>query len=104
MTPEELYERDILEFTDDEGHTLLLQVTDYFFYNGEEYALLAEYDEEEEEGDGGQACIICRVIREEDDEEDEEESFEVLEDQVLAGKLIEIFNTKLAEQEEEEDE
>ena len=37
MTPEEMNERDILEFTDDEGHTLLLQVTDYFFYNGEEY-------------------------------------------------------------------
>ena len=40
MTPEEMEERDVVEFTDDEGNTILLEVMDYFFYNGEEFAAL----------------------------------------------------------------
>ena len=31
MTPEEMEERDIVEFTDEQGNTLLLEVMDYFF-------------------------------------------------------------------------
>ena len=40
MTPEQMEERDVVEFVDDEGNTLLLEVMDYFFYNGEEFAAL----------------------------------------------------------------
>ena len=42
MTPEEMDERDVVEFTDDAGNTLLLEVMDYFFYNGEEFAALCD--------------------------------------------------------------
>ena len=42
MTPEQMEERDVVEFVDDEGNTLLLEVMDYFFYNGEEFAALCD--------------------------------------------------------------
>ena len=40
MTPEDMQERDIVEFTDDNGNTLMLEVMDYFYYNGQEFAAL----------------------------------------------------------------
>ena len=43
MTPEEMEARDVVEFSDDEGNTLLLEVMDYFFYNGEEFAALCVF-------------------------------------------------------------
>ena len=33
-------ERDIVEFEDEDGNTLLLEVLDTFYYNGEEFAVL----------------------------------------------------------------
>ena len=45
MTPEQMEERDVVEFVDDEGNTLLLEVMDYFFYNGEEFAALCDAKE-----------------------------------------------------------
>lgn len=38
-------ERDIVVFTDDQGAEFELEVLDYFFYNGEEYAVLSEVDD-----------------------------------------------------------
>ena len=102
MTPEEMNERDILEFTDDEGHTLLLQVTDYFFYNGEEYALLADVNEESEEDDEeGISCIVCKVTSETDENGEEQDVFTPVEDDQLAEKLFEIAMTKMDQDEEE---
>ncbi len=40
-------ERDIVTFTDDEGHEIDLEVLDYFFYNGQEYAVLVDADEDD---------------------------------------------------------
>ena len=34
MTPEEMQDRDIVEFTDDSGNTLMLEVMDYFIITG----------------------------------------------------------------------
>ena len=45
--------QDIIEMTDDEGNTILMQVVDYFFYNGEEYVILT--DSIDDEGD----CEEC---------------------------------------------
>ena len=42
MTPEEMQDRDIVEFTDDSGNTLMLEVMDYFYYNGQEFAALCD--------------------------------------------------------------
>ena len=35
-------ELDLVVFEDDEGNELTMEVLDYFFYEGQEYALLAE--------------------------------------------------------------
>ncbi|MBR1407477.1 MAG: DUF1292 domain-containing protein [Clostridia bacterium] len=94
MTPEEMNERDILEFTDDEGHTLLLQVTDYFFYNGEEYAALREA--EDEDGDAEPAYIM-KVNTFTDENGEEMEEFVLPEEdllETLAGVLRTKFETE----------
>ncbi|MBQ8129789.1 MAG: DUF1292 domain-containing protein [Clostridia bacterium] len=90
MTPEEMNEREILEFTDDEGHTLLLQVTDYFFYNGEEYAALREA-----EGDPAQEdpAYIMKVNAFTDENGEEMEEF-VLPDESLLETLAGVLRTK----------
>ena len=40
-------DRDIVEFTDEDGNSLLLEVLDTFFYNGEEFAVLGDVEEDE---------------------------------------------------------
>ncbi len=45
-------DRDLVTFTDEEGNDFDLEVIDYLFYQGEEYAVLVDADEEVEcEGD-----------------------------------------------------
>ena len=92
-------EEDIIEFEDEDGNVIPFEVIDYVFYNGEEYALLTEEDTEVND-DNTQECIICKVVAEEEDGE-ETESFELVEDEDLASKLVDIFNTKMQEEEEE---
>ena len=78
------------------------EVIDYLFYNGEEYALLVEVTEEDEETDR-QECIVCQVVAETEEDGEETESFVPVEDETLAQKLVDIFNTKMAEEEEEDE-
>ena len=56
MTPEEMQDRDIVEFTDDSGNTLMLEVMDYFYYNGQEFAALCDAQENRTTT----RCISCR--------------------------------------------
>ena len=92
-------EPDTIIFEDEDGNEFEFEVRDYFFYNGDEYALLTEVGQESDES--GEECIICKVesVTGEDGEEDEE--FVLVEDEELAGKLIEIANTRIADVEEE---
>ena len=92
-------EEDIIDFEDEDGNVIPFAVIDYVFYNGDEYALLTEVGQEADEN--GEECIVCKVeqVTGEDGEEDEE--FVLVEDEELAGKLIEIANTRVADDEEE---
>ena len=72
-------EPDTIIFEDEDGTEYEFTVRDYFFYNGDEYALLTEVGQEAEE----------------------DEEFVLVEDEELAGKLIEIANTRGADDEEE---
>ena len=92
-------ESDTIVFEDEDGNEFEFAVRDYFFYNGDEYALLSEVGQEPDEN--GEECIICKVeaVTGEDGEEDEE--FVLVEDEELAGKLIEIANTRVQDDEEE---
>jgi uncharacterized protein YrzB (UPF0473 family) len=91
-------EPDTVTFEDEDGNEYEFEVRDYFFYNGDEYALLTEVGQEAD--DNGEECIVCRVdaVTNENNEEDEE--FVLVEDESLAEKLIEIANTRLADDEE----
>ena len=93
-------ESDTIIFEDEDGNEFEFAVRDYFFYNGGEYALLSEVGQEPDEN--GEECIICKVeaVTGEDGEEDEE--FVLVEDEELAGKLIEIANTRVEDDNEEQ--
>lgn len=96
-------EEDIIIFEDEEGNEYSYAIVDYLFYNGEEYALLTEVNEEEQDDDQGQECIICKVVTESDEDDEEIESFELVEDEILGQKLVDIFNTKMTEEEKEDE-
>lgn len=91
-------ELDLVVFEDDDGNELTMEVLDYLFYEGHEYALLTEYVEENACGDCEKSdCEGCGNAREafvmevrpvEGDEENEEF---VPVDEKLAVKLIDIF-------------
>lgn len=95
-------EADIIDFEDEEGNVIPFEVIDYLFYNGEEYALLVEATAEDEEAER-QECIVCQVVAETEADGEETESFAPVEDEALAQKLVDIFNTKMAEEEEEDE-
>ena len=79
------------------------EVIDYVFYNGEEYALLTEVTDEETSEDDKQECIVCSVTAETEEDGEETESFIPVEDENLAQKLVDIFNTKMADEEKEDE-
>lgn len=95
-------EEDIIVFEDEDGNEYNYSVVDYMFYNGEEYALLADVNEESEEDDEeGISCIVCKVTSETDENGEEQDVFTPVEDDQLAEKLFEIAMTKMDQDEEE---
>lgn len=88
-------EKDLVVFEDDNGDSFTLEVLDYLFYEGEEYAVLAEMDENT---DGQREAYVMKVV---DAGDDMEEFVPVEED--LAAKLIEIIeNSDFEEFDDEE--
>ena len=127
MNNEELFEQDgldegvmedVIEMTDEEGNTILFSIIDYFFYNGEEYAILTEAVEDcccdecadhehEHECDCGCeecdendeiTCFIMKVVATKDENGEEYDEFVPVEDEALEAKLIEVATTKLDEE------
>ena len=102
-------ERDIVEFSDEDGNTLLLEVMDYFFYNGEEFAVLCDADEEEceecqdEDCDHGdeQSLYIMKVVSVKGDDGEEMEEF-VSPEESMMEKLIEIVQTRFSDEDEDD--
>ena len=92
-------EPDTIIFEDEDGKEYEFIVRDYFFYNGDEYALLTEMGQEADEN--GEECIVCKVVAAEGEDGEEDEEFVLVEDETLAGKLIEIANTRVQDDEEE---
>lgn len=99
-------ELDLVVFTDDEGNEQTLEVRDYFFYNGQEYAVLADYCEEDDcdcecEGccdhDHEEGLYIMKVVPVGDDEEE----FQPVEESLM-DELIEVVQTRFEAMEDEE--
>ncbi len=94
-------EDDLIVFETEDGEEVTFVIEDYFFYNGDEYAVLTEYDTEKEEVlDEG--SIVSRVETVEGENGEEDDEFIPIEDDELAQKLIDIANAQLAEDEEAE--
>ena len=92
-------ELDLVVFNDDEGNELTLEVRDYFFYNGQEYAVLADYNENEEactceceDCDHEEGLYIMKVVPVDDDQEE----FQPV-DESLMDELIEVVQTRFDE-------
>lgn len=79
-------ERDLVEFLDENDNKVVMEVIDYFFYEGVEYAVLTEYVEEET--DEPAEAIIMKI---QPLGEDEEEFLPI--DEQLAVKLIELYES-----------
>lgn len=105
--------RDIVEFTDEDGNSLLLEVLDSFYYNGEEFAVLGDVDEDEEcdcEHEHGEDCdcdhehnlYIMKVETSTDENGEEMEEFIPVEESLMEA-LIEIVQTRFFEDDDEED-
>ena len=89
-------------FTDEDGNDVNVQVLDYFYYNGDEYAVMTELAEgqqpwtEESGADEEPEIFFMKVV--EVDEENVE--FEPV-DEELSDKLFEIVNANFDEEEDE---
>lgn len=105
-------ELDLVEFEDDDGNVLTMEILDYLNYEGKEYALLTEYTPDQEnacEGCEKGACEGCGNAREAfvmeirlvEGEEDVEEFVPV--DEKLAEKLIDIFQNSEFDMEDDFD-
>ena len=95
-------DEDLIVFEDEEGNEITFVIEDYFFYNGDEYAILTEYDTENDNVRSEEGSIVCRIVPAEGENGEEDEEFVPVEDEEFAEKLIEIANAQLAEDEEEE--
>ena len=99
-------ERDLVVFEDDDGNELTMEVIDYLYYEGEEYALITEYREDDEcEGCDASGCNNCDNQREAFVMQvlpikgyDENEEFVPI-DEALGEKLIELFQNGYEEDE-----
>ena len=103
-------ERDLVVFEDDKGNEITMEVLDYFFYEGQEYAMLTDYDEAKEakcEGCSENTCEGCEpeevvIMKVVPVGEDEEEFIPV--DEELGEKLIELLQDGAFDDDDYEDE
>ena len=95
MTQEERDALDIVTFSDDEGNSFDLQVVNYFFYNGEEYASLKDAAEDEQDSD---ALYIMKINSFVDENGEEMDEFVPPADDLL-DTLLESARTQFDEQE-----
>ena len=87
-------ELDLVTMSTDDGQEITLEILDYFFYQGEEYAVLTDYVENEEDAEEDTGIYILKVNPIEGTEDEE---LVPIEDEVLEDKLFEIATTKLRE-------
>lgn len=102
-------EKDLVVFEDDNGNELTMEVLDYLFYEGKEYALLAELGDGSCDSCESKECEDCGSRREAFVMEvvpvgDDMEEFVPVEED-LAEKLIDIIeNSDFDEEDYDEDE
>ena len=110
MYEEQQSDLDVIEGIDEDGNQILLQVMEYFFYNGEEYVLLAEADDHPEDEDEQRKLdhedeeidvFIMKVITSTGEDGEELEEFLPVDDDLMET-LIEVVNTNFSQDTEVE--
>lgn len=101
-------ELDLVVFEDDNGNELTMEVLDYLFYEGKEYALLAELSDGDCQSCETKECEGCDSRREAFVMEvvpvgDDMEEFVPVEEE-LAVKLIDIIENSEFDEEYDDDE
>ena len=104
VTPEEMQDRDIVEFTDDSGNTLMLEVMDYFYYNGQEFAALCDAQENPSDDEPDDDPVYIMQVNTFEDENGEEMEEFVPPEEALMEKLIQIVRTRFTDEEDGDDE
>ena len=104
MTPEDMQERDIVEFTDDNGNTLMLEVMDYFYYNGQEFAALCNANENPGDDDPDDDAVYIMQVNTFTDENGEEMEEFVPPEENLMEKLIQVVRTRFTDDGEDDEE
>ena len=104
MTPEDMQERDIVEFTDDNGNTLMLEVMDYFYYNGQEFAALCNANENPGDDDPDDDAVYIMQVNTFEDENGEEMEEFVPPEEAMMEKLIQVVRTRFSDEADDEDE
>ncbi len=95
---------DLIQMTDEEGNTLLFKILDYFFFNGEEYAILTDSNDEDTAEADQIDCYVMKIVPTTSETGEELEEFVPVEDQKLEAKLMEIATLKLQDDEQADDE
>ena len=96
-------ELDLVVGTDEDGNEVTLQVLDYFFYNGEEYAILTSYDEEDDDAEEVD-CFVMHVSTSVGEDGEEYDDFEPVEDEDLEERLLRVAEQRLNEDDEADEE
>ena len=108
---EENQELDLITFVNENDEEVTMEVLDYFFYEGEEFAILTEYEECDEDCEETceEACdcghhhehnveaFIMRVVAVGEDDEE----FLPIEDESLMSKLIDFVQNDLDSDEDD---
>ncbi len=103
-------EPEIFVFTDEDGNDVTVQVLEYFYYNGKEYAVMTEVTEDQVACQcNGENCdcedaevFFMEVVPIEGDDENVE--FQAVEDDALAEKLFDIVSANYNEDDGEDEE
>ena len=103
---DEQQELDMITFVSEDGEEITMEVIDYFFYEGEQYAILTEYEECdhdhencEHDHDHNVDAFIMKVVEVGEDEEE----FVPVEDEALMEKLIAFVESDVEDDEDEEE-
>lgn len=99
---DENQELDLIDLEYDDGTLSTWQIQDYFFYNGEEYAILYPYPAEAPEG-SDLPCLVMKINPFTDENGEEMDEFVSVDDEKMIQKLIDVASTRLTDSEEEEE-
>jgi len=94
-------ERDLVEFSDEDGDTLLLEVMDYFLYEEEEFAVLCDAGLNSD-CDDETSLFIMKVVTVMDEDGEEMEQF-ISPDESMLEDLIEVVQERFSDEGDKQD-